>query len=54
MKLSPTELLADPVLGAQLTPEWVRTLSRIDLRGRRPRDKHDWYEMFMHLRRILD
>ncbi|WP_339097865.1 helix-turn-helix domain-containing protein (plasmid) [Deinococcus sp. VB343] len=48
------ELLADPVLGAQLTPEWVRTLSRIDLRGRRPRDKHDWYEMFMHLRRILD
>ena len=48
------ELLADPVLGAQLTPEWVRTLSRIDLRGRRPRDKHDWYEMFMHLRRILE
>lgn len=48
------DLLADPVLGAQLTPDWVSTLARIELRGRRPRSKHDWYEIYLHLRRILD
>lgn len=48
------DLLSDPVLGAQVTPDWVRTLARIELRGRRPRDKADWYALFAHLRRILD
>ncbi|MBB6100086.1 transcriptional regulator with XRE-family HTH domain [Deinobacterium chartae] len=48
------DLQADPVLGSQLTPDWVRTLSRIELRGKRPRDKQDWYEIFLHLKRILD
>ncbi|ASN83438.1 helix-turn-helix domain-containing protein [Deinococcus ficus] len=47
------ELLDDPILGAQITPEWVESLARIELRGRRPRDKQDWYEIFLHLRRIL-
>lgn len=28
------ELVNDPVLGAQITPDWVRTLSRIELRGK--------------------
>lgn len=48
------ELQADPVLGGQLTPDWIRTLARIELRGKRPRDKQDWYEIFLHLKRILD
>lgn len=48
------DLLADPALGANITPDWVSTLSRIELRGRRPRSKHDWYEIYLHLRRILD
>ncbi|WP_102126016.1 helix-turn-helix domain-containing protein [Deinococcus planocerae] len=48
------ELVADPVLGGQLTPDWVRTLTRIELRGRRPQAKGDWYEIYLHLRRILD
>lgn len=49
-----SDLLADPVLGANITPDWVRTLSRIELRGRRPRTKQDWLEIYLHLRRILD
>lgn len=48
------ELVADPVLGGQITPDWVRTLTRIELRGKRPQAKGDWYEIYLHLRRILD
>lgn len=46
-------LVADPVLGAGLTPEWIQTLSRIELRGKRPRDKEAWYEIWRHLRRVM-
>jgi len=35
------DLVADPALGNQITPDWVRTLSRIELRGKRPQDKQD-------------
>ncbi len=49
-----TDLLEDPVLGAQITPDWVQTLSRIELRGKRPEDKQEWFEIFLHLKRILD
>jgi len=48
------ELLDDPVLGAELTPDWVETLSRIELRGKRPENKRDWYEIYLHLRRVLE
>ena len=48
------DLKADPVLGAEITDDWVRTLSRIELRGKRPEGKRDWYEIFLHLKRILD
>ncbi|UBV45394.1 helix-turn-helix domain-containing protein (plasmid) [Deinococcus taeanensis] len=47
------DLLVDPALGPQITPDWIRTLSRIELRGQRPRSKGDWYEIFLHLKRIL-
>lgn len=47
------ELAADPVLGPQLGPDWVASLSRIELRGKRPRTKEDWYEIFLHLRRVI-
>ncbi len=48
------ELLEDPVLGAELTPDWVETLSRIELRGKRPENKRDWYEIYLHLKRVLE
>jgi transcriptional regulator with XRE-family HTH domain len=47
------ELAADPVLGPRLGPDWIASLSRIELRGRRPRTKEDWYEVFLHLRRVI-
>lgn len=47
------QLAEDPYFGADLTPDWLRTLSRIELRGRRPQTKSDWHEIFLHLRRIL-
>jgi transcriptional regulator with XRE-family HTH domain len=47
------ELVADPVLGAQVTPDWVTSLSRIELRGRRPQSKEDWYDIYRNLKRIL-
>lgn len=48
------DLVGDPILGSQISPDWVRTLARIELRGKRPRDKGDWYEIYLHLKRILD
>lgn len=47
------ELLADPVLGAGLTPDWVRTLSRIELQDRRPGDREEWCAVYRLLRRLL-
>ncbi|WP_457636873.1 helix-turn-helix domain-containing protein [Oceanithermus sp.] len=48
------ELIGDPVLGAEITPDWIETLSRIELRGRRPESKRDWYEIYLHLKRVLE
>jgi transcriptional regulator with XRE-family HTH domain len=48
------ELMSDPVLGAQLTPDWVNSLSRIELRGKRPQTKEDWYDIYRNLKRILE
>ncbi|RIH89922.1 HTH-type transcriptional regulator DdrOP3 [Meiothermus luteus] len=48
------ELIADPQLGAEITPEWQQTLSRIELRGKRPESKRDWYEIYLHLKRVLE
>lgn len=48
------ELLADPVLGPEITPAWQETLSRIELRGKRPESKRDWYEIYLHLKRVLE
>lgn len=48
------DLIADPQLGAEITPEWQRTLARIELRGKRPESKRDWYEIYLHLKRVLE
>jgi XRE family transcriptional regulator, regulator of sulfur utilization len=48
------ELISDPVLGQQITPDWVSSLSRIELRGKRPQTKEDWYDIFRNLKRILE
>jgi transcriptional regulator with XRE-family HTH domain len=48
------ELAEDPLLGVGIDADWIQTLSRIELRGRRPQSKQDWYEIFLHLRRVLE
>lgn len=48
------DLIADPVLGQQMTPDWISSLSRIELRGKRPQTKEDWYDIFRNLKRILE
>jgi hypothetical protein len=48
------ELMADPVLGKEISTEWRQTLARIEHRGKRPETKRDWYEVFLHLRRVLE
>jgi XRE family transcriptional regulator, regulator of sulfur utilization len=48
------DLISDPVLGQQITPDWVSSLSRIELRGKRPQTKEDWYDIFRNLKRILE
>ncbi len=44
----------DPTYGAQLTPEWIETLSKIQMRGKRPETKDDWLMLFLQLKRILE
>lgn len=46
-------LVADPALNVGLTSDWVQTLSRIEFRGKRPRDKETWCEIWLHLRRVM-
>lgn len=46
-------LCEDPTYGPQITPEWVQTLQRIELRGKRPQLKEDWLTIFLQLRRVL-
>ena len=48
------ELRNDSNFGPELTDEWMRTLARIQHRGRQPETKDEWLELFLHLRRILD
>lgn len=47
------DLKEDPTWGPQLDEEWLRTLLRVDHRGRRPASKEDWLELYLSLRRIL-
>lgn len=48
------ELVQDKEYGAEITPEWIKTLSQIQMRGKRPQTKREWLELFLHLKRILE
>jgi len=47
------ELVQDPRWGVQLDEEWLRTLARVDYRGRRPETADEWLELYLSLRRLL-
>lgn len=48
------ELIAHPVLGAGLDEEWIRTLMRIDYKGKRPARMQDWAALYGTLKAIFN
>lgn len=49
-----SELMQDDEYGHEITPEWVETLSKIQMRGKRPQTKREWLELYLYLKRILE
>jgi transcriptional regulator with XRE-family HTH domain len=49
-----SDLLQDDEYGHEITAEWVETLSKIQMRGKRPQTKREWLELFLYLKRILE
>ena len=45
--------LAALVEKQQIDEETAFELNRIQLRGKRPQSEDDWYELYLHLRRIV-
>jgi len=48
------ELKSDKEYGEEITEEWIDTLSKIQMRGKRPQTKREWLELYLHLKRILE
>jgi len=48
------ELKRDPTYGDQITDDWIETLSKIQMRGKRPETKDDWLMLFLQLKKILE
>lgn len=48
------DLINDDEYTHEITSEWVETLSKIQMRGKRPKTKQDWLELYLHLKRILE
>jgi len=48
------DLLNDPEFGAEIDSDWTQLLQKINLRGKRPQTKHEWLELYLSLKRILD
>ncbi|NJL54603.1 helix-turn-helix domain-containing protein [bacterium] len=48
------ELKNDPDYHDEITDEWIETLGRIQMRGKRPQTKREWLELYLHLKRILE
>lgn len=48
------DLLKDKQWKNEITDDWVNLLTKIELRGQRPRTKREWLELYLSLKRILD
>ena len=48
------ELFNNDEFNQGLDADWLNLLSRIEIRGKRPRSKRDWLELYLYLRRLLD
>lgn len=47
------EFIEDERYVHQLNDDWISLLNQIQMRGRRPKTKDDWLEVYLHLKRIL-
>ena len=45
--------LAQLVKSGDISEEFALDMSRIELRGRRPQDREEWLELYLHLKRIM-
>lgn len=48
------DLRSDPEYGSEITDDWLETLSKIQMRGKRPKTKREWLELYLYLKRILE
>lgn len=48
------DLVKDDEYSHEITSEWIETLSKIQMRGKRPQTKREWLELYLHLKRILE
>lgn len=47
------DLINDPEYSNELNEEWIETLSKIQMRGKRPTTKRDWLKIYLNLRDVL-
>lgn len=48
------DLLKDSEFGSEIDADWIQLLQKINFRGNRPQTKHEWLELYLSLKRILD
>lgn len=48
------ELLKDSKLSKGINDDWKELLIKINLRGKRPQTKLEWYDLYRYLKRILE
>jgi XRE family transcriptional regulator, regulator of sulfur utilization len=46
--------LDDKELSKDIDEDWKELLTKINLRGKRPQRKLEWYELYINLKRILE
>lgn len=49
-----SDLLNDKELSKDIDDDWKELLTKINLRGKRPQKKLEWYELYINLKRILE
>lgn len=47
------QLKDDGDYGAEMNDDWLRTLMKVDYRGKRPQTKKEWLELHFFLKRLL-
>lgn len=48
------DLKKDKEFGEEIDDDWIELLTKINLRGKRPKTKLEWLELYLSLKRILN